>query len=244
MANHAYHHYVPRFYLKAWTINHQITRFQWLQDRLEVREVSIKRNAGLNHLYSLRHFPDDPQLLEREFMGRFIDDPAANVYHHMCGPEAPLTDLQRSIWTRFLMSLRVRMPDIIERLRIEGEVELRRNLMAEPEEYNALRSPNDPANLLEFIEQNRPGFVADFGIRMLPDLLNHEQPAFRKIYEMYWWTHNFQNASVNLLTSDRPLIIAPNLNEPTCVLALPLTPTLAFFATHNIDVAKKLILDL
>jgi hypothetical protein len=238
MADHVYHHYVPRFYLDGWTTNHQLTRFRWLRGTLEVREVGIKRTAGLNHLYALRHVPQDPQFVEREFMGPLIDDPAATVYHHMVRSRAPLSSHQRSVWTRFLMSLRVRMPDVIERLRTEAEDHLRRSLQEQPEEYEAARGPNDPANLYEYMEQRRPGFVADFGIRMLPDLLNHP-PVAEKIFEMYWWSHHFKGATVDLLTSDRPLIIVPGLDDNHCVMVLPLTPHLAFFATHSLTVAKR-----
>lgn len=239
MTDYVYHHYVPKFYLRGWCIDNQITRFQWLNDQLEIRRVGIKRNAGMNHLYSLRHAPNDPQVIEREFMGPLIDDPAARVYQHLCNSTVPLSDSQRNVWTRFLMSLRVRMPDVIERLRFDATTELRRNLATQPEEYEALRSDDDPANLIEYLEKIQPGLIADFGIRMLPDLLNH-QPIFKKIYEMYWWTHNFQGASVSLLTSDRPLIVVPGLDDLTCVIALPLNPTLVFFATHQLKVAEKI----
>lgn len=238
MPAHVFHHYVPRFYLKSWTLNYQITRFRWLNGSLEVRQVGVNRNAGLNHLYALRHAPNDPQFIEREFMGPLVDEPAANVYHHLCKSTIPLSDFQRSVWTRFLISLRVRMPDVIERLRTESELELRRSLAEQSEEYNALRGADDPTSMLEFLERQQPGLVEDFGIRMLPDLLNHE-PVFKKIYEMYWWTHSFKNSSVELLTSDRPLIVTPNLYEPSCVIALPLTPRLAFFATHSLEIAKR-----
>jgi hypothetical protein len=238
MADYVYHHYVPRFYLEDWTTNHHLTRFRWLRGVLDVSEVGTRRTGGLSHLYALRHVPNDPQLVEREFMGPLIDDPAAKVYHHMVTSSAPLSSLQRSVWTRFLMSLRVRMPDVIDRLRAEAEDHLRRSLLEQPEEYEAVRGPNDPANLYEYMQQHRPGFVADFGIRMLPNLLNH-QPVARKIFEMYWWTHQFNGATVDLLTSDRPLIIVPGLDDIHCVMALPLTPRLAFFAAHSLAVAKR-----
>ena len=236
MPSHTYHHFVPRFYLRGWTTNHQLTRFQWVRGEIEMREVGIKRIAGQNNLYALHHRPRDPQVVEREFMGRIIDVPAAEVYHHMIKTPAPISERQRGIWTRFLMSLRVRSPDVIERLRVDAEDDLRRRLMAQPEEYDALRGVDEPNNLYEYIERRRPGFVADFGIRILPDLVNHP-PIAQKIYQMYWWTQRFEGATVDLLTSDRPLIIVPGLNDPTCVLALPLTPHLAFFATHSLEQA-------
>lgn len=238
MPNHVYHHVVPRFYLNGWTTNHRLTRFQWVRGELEVREVGTKRIAGRDHLYALHHMPQDPQFVEREFMGRLIDDPAAQVYHHMVGNPAKLSEKQRSIWTRFLMSLRVRTPNVIERLRVDAEDDLRRRLMDQPEEYDALRATNDPDNLYEYMEQRRPGFVADFGIRILPDIVNHP-PIAKKIFQMYWWTQRFEGSTVDLLTSDRPLIIVPDLHDPACVMALPLTPHLAFFATHSFEQAKR-----
>jgi hypothetical protein len=238
MARHVYHHFVPRFFLSGWITNHRLTRFQWVRGTLEVREVGIKRIAGREHLYALHHVPADPQFAEREFMGPFIDDPAANVYHRMVGPPARLSPTQRSIWTRFLMSLRVRTPEVIDRLRTEAADELRRRLAEQPDHYDALRRPNDPATLLDFMEQHRPGFVADFGIRMLPDLMNHA-PIARTIFQMYWWVQHFNGATVDLLTSDRPLIVTPALDSPNCIMALPLTPQLAFFAVHSLDVAKR-----
>lgn len=238
MPAHVYHHYVPRFYLNRWTVNNQITRFQWINNQFECRLIGIKRTAGMNHLYALKHYPQDPQLLERDFMGPLIDGPAAEVCQHLCQSSAPLTGNQRASWTRFLMSLRIRGPEVIDRLRTEAEEELRQNLMASPEEYNKLRSPEDPVNLYDYLEKLRPGFVADFGIRMLPDLLN-DGPIFKKIYEMYWWTHSFDGASVNLLTSDSPLIISTGINNGNCVIALPLSPSLCFFATHNLKTASR-----
>ncbi|MFG6997402.1 DUF4238 domain-containing protein [Burkholderia pseudomallei] len=238
MAGHVYHHFVPRFFLRGWTTNHRLTRFEWVRGTLDVREVSIKRIAGREHLYALRHVPNDPQFVEREFMGPFIDDPAASVYHRMVGPPSKLSNVQRSIWTRFLMSLRVRTPEVIDRLRVEAADDLRQRLMEQPDEYEALRGPNDPATLFDFMEQHRPGFVADFGIRMLPDLMNHA-PIARTIFQMYWWSQRFDGATVDLLTSDRPLIVTPALNDPRCVIALPLTPRLAFFAAHSLEVAKR-----
>ncbi|CAG4892216.1 DUF4238 domain-containing protein [Paraburkholderia saeva] len=238
MARHVYHHYVPRFLLEGWSTSHQLTRFQWVRGTLEVRKVGTKRIAGREHLYALHHVPDDPQFVEREFMGPLIDDPAARVYRRMLASRDALSDNQRSVWTRFLMSLRVRAPDVIDRLRDDAADELTRRLVEQPDGYDALRGSGDPATLFDFMETHRPGFIADFGIRMLPDLMNHA-PIAQKIFQMYWWTQRFDAATVDLLTCDRPLIITPALNDPGCILALPLTPRLAFFATHTLDVAKR-----
>ena len=39
--------------------------------------------------------------------------------------------------------------------------------------YDARRGPNDLAALLDSVEPHGAGFVADFGIRMLPELMNY-----------------------------------------------------------------------
>ena len=205
MSKHVYHHYVPRFYLKKWTTNNCLTRFQWVRGKFEVRQVSTARIAGQDHLYALRNERKDPQFFERELMGPRIDDPAAQVYQHLIN-KAPLTETQRIIWIRFLMSLRVRTPDMIDLIRLNAESELRRQLMDQSKEYDSMRGSDDPGNLYEWIEFHQPGFVADFGIRILPDILNHK-PTVKKIFQMYWWTQHFDEATVDLLISDRPLSV-------------------------------------
>lgn len=70
---------------------------QWVRGSLDVGEVGIKSIAGREHLYALRHVPNDPQFVEREFMRPFIDDPAASVYHRIVGSQALLSNMQRSI---------------------------------------------------------------------------------------------------------------------------------------------------
>jgi hypothetical protein len=49
--------------------------------------------------------------------------------------------------------------------------------MGQPDGYGTPRGPNDPATLLDFMEPHRTGFATDFGIRMLPQLMNHAPAA-------------------------------------------------------------------
>jgi hypothetical protein len=70
------------------------------------------------------------------------------------------------------MSLRVSTPEVIDRLRAEAADDLRQPLMEQADEYDVLRRPDDPAAPFDFMEQHRPGLVADFDIRRLPDPTN------------------------------------------------------------------------
>jgi hypothetical protein len=48
-------------------------------------------------------------------------------------------------------------------------------------------------------------------------------------------------SNLTLLTSDRPYIRIHGLKDPHCVIVLPLSPRLAFVATHSIEVQQALL---
>lgn len=248
MASAEKHHYVPRFYLNGWTTQDEsqalrLTRFQWKGGKFLVERVVPRSTACLDRLYSLEGAPiQDQQRIETDFLAKVIDDPAGGVLHHMrtAGPGHDLKQEQRVAWTRFIMSLRIRSPEIMEQLNAEAPAELRKNLQDDPEEYDTLAEEGDPETLLEFVEKEAPGFIDDFGKRLLPRLIMDDK-AFKRIHQMHWWSGDFSDSKVSLLTSDHPVIIMPGIDHPGCVLALPISPTLVFFACPDERVVQFLL---
>jgi hypothetical protein len=249
MASNEKHHYVPRFYLNGWVTPdgeaqaRRLTRFQWKGGRFLVERVVPRSTACLDRLYSLEGVPvHDQQRIETEFLAKIIDHPAGDVLHHMrtAGPGHDLVQSQRIAWTRFLMSLRIRSPEIMAQLNSDASSELRKHLTDVPDEYEEIKGEGDPETLLEFVEREAPGFIEDFGKRMLPGLIMDDK-AFKKIHQMNWWTADFSTSKATLLTSDHPIIIMPGLDHPGCVLALPISPTLVFFACPDERVVQFLL---
>ena len=186
--------------------------------------------------------PDEKrEWLEREFFSSWVDDRAATSMRVIIekGVQA-LTSRQRSDWTRFLIAQRLRTPEMIEYLRTEASDDFRANLNLDTEEYERERDVGDPQTLEEWTEENRPGLIENFGLFMLPEMIDN--PKFHnEIRTMGWWTEDFSGASVDLLTSDRPCLFVSSPNGKIRVFAIPLTPQLAFFACNEAWMRRELL---
>jgi hypothetical protein len=105
-------------------------------------------------------------------------------------------------------------------------------LIANPEEYAALRNADDPPTLLEWVEQNAPVVLDNFGKQLLPGIITHEATGDALI-KMRWWTVGIDAPKLDLLTSDRPLYMSHGVADPACFVALPLAPGFIFCATRD-----------
>jgi hypothetical protein len=95
------------------------------------------------------------QAIETEFFSKQIDNRAALVLMELVDQRVGyLSDADRVIFSHFLMSLRARHPGAVEKARRDGAVELRRHLDLNPEEYERIRTANDPATLAEAAERS------------------------------------------------------------------------------------------
>ena len=110
--------------------------------------------------------------------------------------------------------------------------ELIRNLDQEPEDYLEERGDAPEETLREFVENRFVGLIDNFGMIMLPGLITDPEHS-EIIATMRWWVEDVSKANVKLLTSDRPLWVSTGLKKPKCLLALPLSPTKLFLATHD-----------
>ncbi|MBV8466752.1 MAG: DUF4238 domain-containing protein [Burkholderiales bacterium] len=222
MPAHKYHHYVPRFYLSHWAVAGDVQCLRWVNDELESKPRTVKRICGVEFLYSRLHLANDPQFVEREFFGKRVDDPAALVMARLLQGRVPVDAAGRSDWARFLLSLRLRAPEMVRQLRVDAA--------------NALRQALDGLGAEEAGLVNPDG-IADHGVHLLPAIIDNKEYGNRLI-NMSWWVSSFAASSVDLLTSDSPLIIDPILDDARCVIALPLAPRMAFFAAYTEEVAR------
>ncbi len=53
-------------------------------------------------------------------------------------------------------------------------------------------------------------------------------------------TLDFSASEVDLLTSDNPFVMTHGLGDQRCVVAFPLSPRIAFFATHDPAQEKRI----
>lgn len=174
--------------------------------------------------------------MEKHLLRR-IDDLAASVLRKLTTEGfADLTLEDRCDWARFLMSLRLRQPEIVQQLRIESSEHLEASLLDNLEEYDAIAGAEDPPTLLEWAKYNYPGVLENVGMSFFHKLVDNAEIG-EKILRMKWWLWDFTGEQADLLLADQPCIFTQGIDDPDLVIALPVGPSRAFMATKTDRVA-------
>lgn len=153
-----------------------------------------------------------------------------------------LTDLtfeERCAWVRFIMSLRLRQPKIVEGLRLEAAEHLRQELAKRPEEYESIATDGTFPTLEEWTEAAFPGAIENFGMSLFQGLMNDETVG-TKLLNLRWWVWKFDDNDHTLLLSDQPCVFAGGIDDPNLAVMLPISPTTAFIATRGERLAFEL----
>ena len=211
-------------------------------DGLPTARRVAKATGFRNNLYALTK-PEvagmRQQTIETKLMSH-IDNYAARVRtkmeHH--GLKS-LSITEKQDWARFLISLRVRQPDVVSQIRMEGAQNLRESLLDDPDQYEVLADEEDAPTLEEWVEQHFPGLIENFGLSCFPRLIDNEQVG-TKILQLRWWLWDFDAEKNELLLADNPCIFTGGIDAPELIVALPISPTKAFLATRGNRTAANL----
>jgi hypothetical protein len=238
------HHYLPVFYLKQWAaLDGRVIRY-YRPNRQVVAHPIAPKNTGFEQgLYSLEGYkPEQRNIIEKNFMAPVVDDPAVAPLRIFLERRhaSQLTLPMKQAWTRFLLSLHVRNPGRVEQITAQGAEALRAMLSKAPEEYDSIRKPHDPATLLGWVEQYAPALIGNYGKSILPGIVTH-QATGNELIRMHWGVLGSNSGNLDMLTCDRPLYLSHGVNDPKCVIALPLSPRAIFLASRNQKSLAKLI---
>lgn len=234
MSNPVKHHYVPQFYLSRWCNDEGKVPFFMRQKDGAILESKVipKATAFENNLYSYEKVPLENRQAVEKFFGTIIESQAAPVLNKLlAGDIEKLTDDERQSWARFLTASRLRVPEWINDIKKSASEELVRSLIEDHEGF--VDAGGDSSDTLTaWVERNMVGLIDNFGLMILPEVIC--DPSHISFFcGMHWWVEDLSQASVSLLTSDRPLWISTDLKKPTGLLALPLSPTHVFFSATN-----------
>jgi hypothetical protein len=116
----------------------------------------------------------------------------------------------------------------------------RQSLMSNPEEYEAVRKPNDPPTLLAYVEQKIPALITNRGKQLLPGIITHEAIG-EIVRQMKWQTVGILRDDLDFLTCDRPLYMSHGISDDRCFLAVPMSPRVVFLATRNADSFRSVL---
>jgi hypothetical protein len=237
-------HYIPELLQRQWSKtmpDGKIEAFRLDLPGVPSTRYRPKYTGYENNLWSLTQDKVagmDRHAIEKHLWGD-VDNRAARVLHKMLASGLKsLTPEDRLDWVTFIMSLRLRQPDLIRDLKQDSETELQKSLAAQPEQYEELTVNGDPPSLEEWTELHYPGLIVNVGLSFLADFVGDEAVR-RKIFEMKWWLWDFSGTN-ELLLSDNPCIFTKHIDDPDVVIALPLSPTRAFMATKSDKVAAIL----
>ena len=232
------HHYVPEFLLKPWadgTPDGKVEVFRLDLASLPSKRHTPKHTGFDENLYSLSKpivAGMEQHAVETNFL-RHVDNLAALVRRKL--DEQGLKSLsmtERVDWVRFLMSLRVRQPDVVDLLKRESECQMRTSLAAAPEEYEAVASDGSPPTLTEWTDQRFPGLIENIGLSFFHGIVDNPEIG-NKILHMKWWLWDFCDVDHGLILADHPCIFTTGIDHPNLIVALPISPSKAFIATQN-----------
>lgn len=239
------HHYVPQFLLDPWAENNQDRKLEVF--RLDLPNIPSSRYTPKytgfdDNLYALTKeivAGMEKQAIEKIFLMN-VDNRGAIARSKLESEGLnSLSNEERVDWARFLMSLRIRQPEVVHNLQQEAEENLRRNLNENPEEYEQLATDGEPATLEEWTESQYPGLIENIGLSFFHDLIDNPYYG-NKILQMKWWVWDFKATPYDLLLSDHPCIFTSAIDDPKCVIALPISPKKVFMATQDDSVENSL----
>ena len=238
------HHHLPIFYLKQWTaMDGRVIRYSRPYRQVVAHPIAPKNTGYEKGLYSLDGYKREQRnVIEKNFMAPKVDDPAVAPLRIFLErrPVLELTVPMKQAWTRFLMALHVRNPARVQQITEQGASALRATLSKDAEEYEALRGPENPPTLVGWVERYAPALIDNYGKSLLPGIVTH-QATGNEIIRMHWGVLGSSGANPDILTCDRPLFLSHGINDPQCMIALPVSPHAIFLASRNQDSIDKLI---
>lgn len=239
------HHYVPQFLLSPWAEGSA-------DGKVEVFRLDLPSIKSSRHTTKYTGFDDDlyaltkdvvagmeKQAVEKRFLMN-VDNRAAVARDKLDSQGLKsLTNEEKVDWARFLMSLRIRQPETVQLLRNDATEHLRESLNENPNEYDELKPEGEEETLEEWTERQYPGLTENFGLSFFHELIDNPYYGNR-ILRMRWWVWDFTGVPYELLLSDHPCVFTHGIDNAKCIIALPISPTKAFLATQDDNVADIL----
>jgi hypothetical protein len=237
-----YHHYLPAFYQSRWAgENGKLRRFSKHHgDKLVAKWVSPKVSGGEEFLYSDPAAPPESvQAVETRFL-QPLDTLAAEALKALetDNPVMKRDSRLRSAWSRFLMSLMMRMPDHLETLE-SGLIEEWAQSMPELEAaYAEKRGANDPATFAMYMATRPEGEFRSWMLSVLKRLMDHANIG-ELLNNMRWFIRRIPGEG-EFLTGDRPIITWYEFAARDSYIILPIGPKAAFVAVNNVETQQRI----
>lgn len=233
------HHYIPVFYSREWTgADGRLCEYTRPYREVKPQWKHPDATGYVRGLYTVPgNEPGVSEYIEQHFF-RITDNGAAVVAQQLrAGGPIDWFNMDRSSWSRFIISLMLRNPEYVARMAAEVIT-----FYAQPdnnEKYEEIRKPGDPQTFEDYLTSTAhhpAGRMSAYALQTIidsPTMGGH-------LNKMRWSLVTFKNEKHTLLTSDRPIIMTNGLVGPEDHLALPIGPRKLFVATNNIETENRI----
>jgi len=143
----------------------------------------------------------------------------------------------RDGWSRFITSLIMRNPEMVERSMLAAKAIYDQALADLRADYDKHRKPIDPPTYEEYCALNSPN-PADRGGAILLQKIIDSPDIGNCINSMRWKVLKADTPKFTLLTSDRPVVITNGLAYEHSQLLLPISPFHLFVATNKVEMER------
>ncbi|ESX14452.1 DUF4238 domain-containing protein [Mesorhizobium sp. M0179] len=239
------HHFLPVFYLKEWAgPDGRIVQFSRPNPNDE-RIKPLRRHPSavgyINRLYAVEGLPEPfANLFETEFTRPVDTDAAAAMRRLMTGKfGTDATPKEAIAWIKFLLSLMMRMPVDIRRLKHYVKYDWFSDLPSLQAAFKRSGMKGNPQTTEDYLELLGPTFHERAAMTALSGMMQVET-AIRAIGQLQWTVSNFYGAR-EFLASDRPLIASVGMNGPKAHIILPIGPHRVFIATKTEEFRRQLV---
>ena len=240
MSTHNFHHYLPAAYFKPWCRTDGKLKYFTYKDGKPIIDLAHRKHITKElNLYSVLGAPREKiQQIEKDFFSPFIDAPGAKIHEKLISKNNDLlTECERHQWVKYILALRARTPEAIEKIRVLSKEMIDQVLLDSQVEYEAIRPPGAPGTLRECIEG---WFVENIGVlRVLPAVIDIETTR-NALLDMHWVCFDVAKSGGEFITSDRPLTWHKSTEDNDFFLALPISPSVGFVIAKSTITLEKL----
>ncbi|WP_158511132.1 DUF4238 domain-containing protein [Azospirillum thiophilum] len=237
------HHYVPVFYLSRWVgKGGRLCQFSRPHENVMPKRCHPAQTGFSERLYEMPGLPPDrAQQIEQRFM-QPVDTMAAEALEMLetGDPRIHQEARLRSAWSRFLMSLMMRVPESIAALKGGVDKEWICRIPGLEARYAVEKGPDDPPTFQEYLDQRGPDEFERWTMVLASRLMDHVGIG-GLLNNMRWRVRTIAEADGEFLTSDRPVVMTTTLTEESAYVIMPIGPQHLFVAARDPETQRRVM---
>lgn len=234
------HHFIPAFFLAQWADGSgKLIEYTIKHGKAIAKPVGPRATGFEPHLYSFPDLPADAAHFLESVFFNYADRVAADALrNHLSAAPVQWTAELTSAWSRFVIALHLRHPDAMPELRAAAKSVWEGSGEEYQARYEAIKKPEDPATLDEYLAARDPLTATKVGVNMIVKVFDNEILG-KHLNNMTWGVIDVGRSPYRFLLSDRAVAFA-NLTNADGSAYLPISPNRLFVAVNTPDRLKRL----